>query len=121
MPDQDNKCDKENIVRQLLKVQAQITVTPLVTHGEPNVYCIDSCIKHNSNCHDHRYDCDTFWESGCSRHKCNFTLTQLICVEIPISFDADVDIKEGIVCCGRPEIENKDEDRKHKQFYMQMI
>jgi len=118
--DQDDKCDKDNIIRQLLKVQAQITVTPLVTHGNPNVYCLDSCIKPNTNHYDNKYDCDTTWESGC-RPKCNFTLTQVVCVEIPISIDVDVDIKKGIVCCGRPEIKDKDEKRKCKQFYMPMI
>lgn len=120
MHEQNDKC-KENIIRELLKVQAQITVTPLVRHGEPKVFCIDSCIKPNKRCPDHGYGCDTFWESGCSRNRCNFTLTQVICVEIPISFDAEVDIKEGIVCCGRPEIKDRDVNRKGKQFYMQMI
>lgn len=103
MHDQNNKC--ENIVRQLLKVQAQVKVTPFVKHGEPNVYCIDSQIKPKRKCHDYEYEGDSHWESDCLRNKCNFTLTQLICVEIPICVDADIDIKEGIVCCGKPEVD----------------
>lgn len=120
MPNQYNKCDKENTIEQLIKVQAQITVTPLVEHGNPKVYCIDSCIKPISDCCNQQccncnyYDCNcydycdrnpnqnTTCESGKSKTKCNYTLTQIICVEIPISIDADVDIKEGIVCCDRP-------------------
>lgn len=137
MPNQYNKCDKENIIQQLVKVQAEITVTPLVKHENPKVYCIDSCIKPNSDCCNQQccncnycdcdYECcdcynqrccncnycncdccdrnpnqDTTCESGRSKTKCNYTLTQIICVEIPISIDADIDIKEGIVCCDRP-------------------
>lgn len=139
MPDQYNRCDKENIVSQLLKVQAQITVTPLVKHGNPNVYCMNSCIKPNSDycdhecddCNDCDYDCcdccdcgsdyDTDWKPRRTKDKCNFTLTQVICIEIPISIDADVDIQEGIVCCGRPDVKSIDDINKKKQFYMQMI
>lgn len=91
MLDQFNSCDKENIVHQLLKVQAQVSVTPIVKHGKHKVYCLDSCIKPNSDCCNDGPD-----------HNCNFTLTQIICVEIPICFDADVDIKKGILCCGKP-------------------
>lgn len=48
--------------------------------------------------------------------KYNYTLTQIICIEIPISFDADVDIKEGILCCGEPEIQPLDDiNKKIKQ------
>ncbi|MDD2190541.1 MAG: hypothetical protein PHS11_06725 [Eubacteriales bacterium] len=120
MHDQNNECGRENIIRQLLKVQAQVTVAPFVKCGETNVYCVDSHIKPNRNCKNKKYGCDTFWESGCTRNECNFTLTQIIGIEIPISFDAKVEIKEGIVCCGRPELENESEDRENKQFIMQI-
>jgi len=138
--DQHAECDKEKIIRQLLKVQAQVTVTPLVKHGMPKVYCINSSLKRNFDCCVREccdYDCchcdccdccdccdwdpvyDTAWESGRTKHKCNFTLTQLICVEIPISIDADVDVDEGIVCCGRPDFKSIDDKNENNQFYMQ--
>lgn len=111
MTDHDNSCDKENTIHQLLKVQAHVKVKPLVKHGIPKVYCIDSCIKpHLGHGHDSSNGfegCDYDHNNGCTResdHNCNFTLTQLICVEIPISFGADVDIKKGITCCGNPDI-----------------
>ena len=127
MLDQTNSCEKENILRQLLKVQAQIKVSPIVRHGKPKVYCIDSCLKpcsyrcdrerdlcnfdccdldHYCDCCDFDPDCDCCSGSDCcgSDDQCNYTLTQIICVEIPISFDADVDIKEGILCCGKPAV-----------------
>lgn len=141
MSNQYTNCDKEKIIRQLLKVQAQITVTPQVKHGIPKVYCIKSNIKPNSNCYNHDcYDCDcdccdcdccdccgcdsdynATWESGGSKHRCNFTLTQVICVEIPISIDTDVDIDEGIICCSKPEFKSIDDKNKNKQFCMQIF
>ncbi|MEA4987348.1 MAG: hypothetical protein VB095_04765 [Anaerovorax sp.] len=128
MSDQYTNCEK--MIRQLLEVQAQITVKPLVEYGKPNVYCVDSSITPNPDCCncdcnssvDNCYDCDcnycdcdcydwgsnynAVWESERSRHQCNYTLTQVICVEIPIYIEADVEIDEGIVCCDSPEIES---------------
>ncbi len=34
----NNDCCTETLIHQLVKVQAQVTVTPLVKHGEPRVY-----------------------------------------------------------------------------------
>ncbi|MDD3169169.1 MAG: hypothetical protein PHC91_06880 [Eubacteriales bacterium] len=117
-----NSCDEELILRQLIKVQAQVEVTPLVRHGSPKIYCLNSSVKPNSyynDCENDEYECESEWEcdawdcghctwnhdcgSACgSDNHCNFTLTQMICIEIPISFDADVDIKKGILCCDTP-------------------
>jgi hypothetical protein len=124
--DKYNSCDKETILSQLLKVQAQVKVIPLVKHGKPIVRCIKTGIKPHSSCCDYGFDvCDDYDEYGldcdyesdcyCCRNPgcgfacepedtCDFTLTQLICVEIPISFDADVNIKKGVLCCGKPDI-----------------
>ncbi|NLB18510.1 MAG: hypothetical protein GX825_07260 [Syntrophomonadaceae bacterium] len=156
MDNQNNKCEKENLIRQLVKVQAQVSIIPDVRHGTPKVSCLDSCIKPSSFCSDKDYyDCgccdrkcwdyDRCWhnqfhcdyESGYDEYCCensdydsvsvsnqkyNYTLTQLICVEIPISIDADVDIKEGITCCGKPEVQSVDDiSKKRKQHYIQMI
>lgn len=111
MLDQLNSCGKENIIHQLVKVQAQVKIKPLVKHGIPRVYCVDSCIRpHFDRCNGESIDfdccnCDHNCDFTCgSDNSCNFTLTQLICVEIPISFNADVDIKKGIVCCGDPDV-----------------
>lgn len=161
MDNQDNKCGKENIIRQLVKVQAQVSIMPDVKHGPPKVYCLDSCIKPNPDfcdeecfdrrcwdqeCCDYRFYyqnqynrncCDSNYSDCCCNnsdydsvymldHECNYTLTQILCIEIPISIDANVDIKEGIACCGRPEIQSAEDTRdirieKKKPFYMQMI
>jgi len=150
MDEQNNKCEKENLIRQLVKVQAQVTVTPDVRHGPPKVTCLDSCIKPNycsfeedyydcryynpdccdrDRCWHNLYNCnyesnyddyccgDFDYDSTLSNGRCNYTLTQIICIEIPISMDADIDIKEGILCCGEPEIlpvDDTSEKTKHK-------
>lgn len=129
MPDECNNCENEKIISQLLKVQAEIIVTPLVDHGRPKVFCIDSCIKQNSDCccerernfcfdkccdcdcddRDRDFDCDKTWRTGKSRNKYNYTVTQIICVEIPVSIDVDVDVDDdGIVCC-KPDIKSTDD------------
>lgn len=128
LSDQYTNCEK--IICQLLEVQAQVSITPLVKHGTPTVYCSNSNIKPICNCcdckcYDCNYDnceycnenccendccycynqdsnCNTNWESCNSKHQCNFILTQVVCVEIPISIDADIDIDEGISCCSKP-------------------
>lgn len=131
MLDQFNSCDKEKIVHQLIKVQAQVKVTPLIKHGIPKVHCIASCIKPHSghtNCeydcggcnYDYDYDCDS---SDASDHNCYFTLTQIICVEVPISFGVDVDVKKGILCCGKPDIKpdcihDCKNDLNHQTFFL---
>ncbi|MHC1723951.1 MAG: hypothetical protein AB9836_12195 [Aminipila sp.] len=138
MPDQFNVCNKENLIKQLLEVQAEVTVTPLVEHGNPKVYCLESSIKPNSYCCNYKchncnycnccsyewYNCKdnqniTPWECGDLRQQYNYTLTQVICVEIPLSIDADVNIKEGIVSCGRPDV--KPINNKNEHCYMQVF
>jgi len=131
VPERMNSCDKENMISQLVKVQAQVKVTPLVKHGRPKVYCIDSCVRQQTDCYgpahcddvyDDSYDfcCGCDWDdfpscceptkaygfrSDCGRDEdYDFTLTQVICIEIPISFDAEVDIKKGIACCSPPDV-----------------
>jgi len=142
VPYKYKKCNKENIISQFVKVQAQVTVTPLVAYGKPKVCCINSsitpnpceCCDYNSyenDCNCNSMDCNFYdWntnydetcESGKSETKCNFTLTQVICIEIPISIDADVNVKEGIACCGKHDVKPIDNINKKKPFsYMPMI
>lgn len=114
MLDQFDSCDKQNIVHQLVKVQAQVKVTPVVKHGIPKVYCVDASMKPGCN---RDFDC------SCCGSDCNFTLIQTICVEIPICFDADVDIKKGILCCGDPDIKpdcvhDCRDDLNHQIFFL---
>ena len=107
-------CPKETIVSQLMKVQTQVTINPIVTHGRPKVYCLDSDISHGCNREENPKSYYPAKEE-CSKpnNKCSFILTQLLCVEIPIELDVDVDVDKGIVCCGRPGIGSC--DPRHKE------
>ena len=102
-------CNKETIIHQFLKMQAQVKSTPCIKHGKPKVYCLYSKLKPNSKCCEStelETDAEIEAESGAIANKCgdncSYILTQLFCVQIPITFDLDVDIDQGIVCCGEP-------------------
>lgn len=113
MSDQNTDCGKEAIIHQLLKVQAQVTVTPIIKDGRPRVYCIDSDIRPAcDDDEDRRAYYQRRRESEDSDGKCTFTVTQVLCVEIPISVDVDVDVDQGIVRCGRPEFGPCEHPRK---------
>lgn len=110
MPDKHTDCDNKALIHQLVKVQAQVTVTPLVKHGKPKVYCIDiPCCNCECNCN---CDCDRCYEDyfqiwrpiGRPHNNCTFNFTQALLIEIPIAFEVDTDINQGIQCCGKPEI-----------------
>jgi hypothetical protein len=96
-----HKCD--TIVHQFLEVEADITVKPIIKHGRPMVSCIESDFKPSCKYERGRTNYPGNREQENCGGKCTFTVTQVICVEIPISFEVDVDVDEGIVHCGRPE------------------
>lgn len=77
----------------MVKVQAQVKVTPLVKHGTPRIYCVDPGAND--------WDCCD-WDFSCGDRTCDFNICQIMCIEIPICFDAAVDIKKGIGCCDQP-------------------
>ncbi|HNS79656.1 MAG TPA: hypothetical protein PKM17_13495 [Syntrophorhabdus sp.] len=95
MEDKHINCE-ETIVHQMVKVQAQVSVEPYIKCGRSKVYCIDSHIR--PDC-----ECDEIKEPERCDKKCTFTLTQVICVEIPIAIGVDVDVDPGIVRCGTPD------------------
>ena len=98
----NNDCCTETLIHQMVKVQAQVTVTPLVKHGKPKVYCIETYFKSPDNCNVYKGDCR---RTRCKSENCDgtFNVTQVFCIEIPISFDVDVDVDKGILCCDDPE------------------
>ncbi|HBR32314.1 MAG: hypothetical protein PHD46_02800 [Eubacteriales bacterium] len=96
MSEQFEKRKKDLVVNQLIKAQTQVCVKPECKHGEPKVFCIDTKIKPGCEC----VDMSDYRKAG---EKCVFTITQLFCVEVPVSLDFDIDINEGIACCGKPE------------------
>lgn len=96
MSDQCPKFKKDLLVNQIVKAQAQVCIKPECSHGEARIYCLDTKIKPGCDC----VDMKDYHRPG---EKCTFTVTQLFCVEVPVSLDFDVDVNEGITCCGKPE------------------
>lgn len=91
-------CEKEALVHQLVRVDARVTVKPILNHGEPSVSCVSSEVRSGGGCDDGRYD----RVEGCS-DRCTFYVTQIMCVEIPIRFGVEVDIDNNRIRCGTPE------------------
>jgi len=88
------------LVHQYVKVQAQVTVTPIVKHGMPKVYCIDADIDPG------RCDKDCPASNGDAKRpgKYTFCVEKTLCIEVPIFYDIDVDVdREGVKYCGDPE------------------
>jgi len=108
LSDRYNINDNDTIINQLVKVQAQVTVAPLVKYGKPKIYCID--IKPVSSCNLDKYwkiicpECRALEKSG---GKCSSTFTQVLCIEIPFAFEVVVDIDNSVICCGETDCEIK--------------
>ncbi|MFV0516588.1 MAG: hypothetical protein ACK5MV_04265 [Aminipila sp.] len=112
-------CDKNSVIQQQLQVQAEISISPVVEHGTPKLFCMDSKIIPNCNYRNkycNNYNCpyygncyDLCYFNNChpnSSEEYNYTLCQTICVEIPIFLDAEVNIDKGISCCCEPKIKS---------------
>ena len=104
MSNQYPDCSEETIVSQLKKAQAQISINPIVNHGQPRVYCLESNIRPGVEAKRPNYWTPPQDRCGKPSTKCTFTLTQLLCVEIPIEFDVDVKVDKGIARCGTAKI-----------------
>jgi hypothetical protein len=85
-------------VHQLLELEAQVTVTPHIKNDRPKIFCLESEIL--PSCESEKKDGEKL---ELAAKKCCFTVSQVICVEIPISFDVDVDVDKGIVHCCKPD------------------
>jgi hypothetical protein len=107
LSDENLNCTKTIIANQLVKTQAVVTIEPIAQCGDPKVYCIGSNVKPRD---DRKPKPKSFYPiiggRSCDeqRSKCSFTLTQLLCIEIPIEIDVDIDLEQEIVCCGTPRI-----------------
>lgn len=105
MSDPNKKCEKDILVHQLVKAQADVNIEPHVRHGMPKIYFIDTDIVPHCECEDcHKPVCETEKKPPMPGDKCCFTVTQVLCVEIPIIFDVDVDVDEGKIRCCKPDL-----------------
>ena len=79
------------VVSELVCVEAEVTITPTVTAGTPVVHCVDgpsleTCVGRG------------FTPSATG--SCTFTVSQILCVNVPITFDATATTETGTVACG---------------------
>ncbi|MEB8647503.1 hypothetical protein P4388_24985 [Bacillus thuringiensis] len=72
-------------------VEADITIIPTVEAGKPVVHCVG--IPSFEACSEMGF---TPSDSG----NCNFTVSQVLCINIPISFGAETIAVPGKIACG---------------------
>ncbi|RLQ96321.1 hypothetical protein [Falsibacillus albus] len=89
---QDQGCT--NTVSQQVCVEAVVTITPSVTPGLPTVSCVGLPIV-GSSCADQGFTPSTTIPPSCTT-----TFAQVLCVNVPLTFNADVQATAGQVGCG---------------------
>ncbi|MGI6751653.1 MAG: hypothetical protein ACOX4U_03430 [Anaerovoracaceae bacterium] len=100
----NTNCEKQTIINQLFKVQANVTITPEIKGGIPKIVCHGSEVKPSRDCDENNLSNYRWGKKIDIDNKCTFTLTQIICAEIPLSIDVNVDVNSGVVDCHMPNI-----------------
>lgn len=100
----NTNCGKQTIINQLFKVQANVTITPVIKGGISKIVCHASEVKPSWDCDENNLSCYRWGKKIDIDNKCTFTLTQIICAEIPLSIDVNVDVNSGVVDCDMPSI-----------------
>lgn len=86
MCEEEKGCDRTFF--QIETVCVPVTVTPFATPGDATATCCgDPVVKKEDRCQG-------------NKKSCTFTITQRLCIEIPITFGADVDTGDAVVECG---------------------
>ncbi|RLQ96350.1 hypothetical protein [Falsibacillus albus] len=83
-----------NIVSQQVCVEAVVTITPNVTPGDPMVACVGLPTV-GTTCADLGFTPSTTIPGSCTT-----TFAQVLCVNMPLTFNADVQATPGQVGCG---------------------
>lgn len=78
-------------VHETVCVQGTVTITPSVVSGTSTSFCVGNPII--GNC------------PGELRRFCQFTVSQNICVQIPLTFSATATAVENGIVCGTPDID----------------
>lgn len=85
---QEETC--ESTVHETVCVQGTVTITPSVVSGTPTSFCVGNPII--GSC------------PGELRRNCVFTVSQNICVQIPLTFSATASAVGNGIVCGVPDI-----------------
>lgn len=88
LQNEDNVC--ESVVHETVCVQGNVTITPSVVSGPSTSFCVGNPII--GSC------------PGELRRNCVFTVSQNICVQIPLTFSATASATANGVVCGVPDI-----------------
>ena len=80
------------IAYQKATVCAGVECAPYATSGTPTTYC----------CGDPIVSTDKSGCAGTKNGKCTFTISQDICMKIPVEFGASVTVGDPYVKCGEP-------------------
>lgn len=87
-PNQEGEC--QSIVHETVCVQGTVTITPSLISGTSTSFCVGNPII--GSC------------PGDLQPSCSFTVSQNICVQIPLTFSATASAVENGVVCGIPDI-----------------
>lgn len=82
--------DCSTIINETVCVQADITITPSVVVGTIEYFCVGG--PKIGSC------------TGTPVEKCNFSVSQNICVQVPLTFSVDVDARPAGAACGTPSV-----------------
>nr|WP_315020014.1 hypothetical protein [uncultured Aminipila sp.] len=88
LQNQDAVC--ESIVHETVCVQGNVTITPSIVSGPSTSFCVGNPII--GSC------------PGELRRNCVFTVSQNICVQIPLTFSATATAASNGIVCGIPDI-----------------
>ena len=89
LQNQDTVC--QTIVHETVCVQGTVTITPSVVSGESTSFCVGNPII--GSC------------PGELQETCSFTVSQKICVQIPLTFSANASAVEDGLVCAEPNIQ----------------
>jgi len=78
------------VVHETVSVQAEVTITPKVVVGEVTSYCVGNPII------------GTCPLDPCPAEKCTFSVSQNICVQVPMTFSAKAEAREAGIVCSTP-------------------
>lgn len=92
----------KTLTYQYANVSVPVTVRPSVNAGNAVAFCCGEPDIRRSSC--------SLKSSGNGGGGCRFTLSQCICIEVPIEFDANALIGTPCVECGEVGVANDCED-----------
>ncbi|NLB81954.1 MAG: hypothetical protein GX800_10200 [Clostridiaceae bacterium] len=79
---------------QSADVSVPVSVRPKVNTGKPITFCCGEPTVTPSSC---RIVCNDY---DCSSGTCKYTITQKVCIEVPIEFGADATVGCPCIICG---------------------